>query len=272
MYSKRMRYFIFLFTLFIFNAAYSFDTVKLQTLPEYTSNNQQNTISNEEFNILEMKIFKKTFSHDSAKSRLERLEKEIFGMIQSGSDEDRFENLITASDYYLSGYRQTQSRAETQLQTGKKDKIDPRDYIVNYNFNDNSAHDAVPEYFNNNDSYDYNVKEKKPSKITKFFSDLVDILSSGVVTGYTLPMSGFGYDPFSTVNTIGGSDFSILPQFPIYMPQTSTYVKPYNYGRNPYIRGRRNYNPHYPKPYYNHNPYGNGNTKYQTGSGVKIIY
>ena len=267
-----MRYLIFLFTLFIFNPAYSFDTVKLQTHPEYSAENQQNSISNEEFNILEMKIFKKTFSHDSAENRLERLEKEIFGMIQAGSDEDRFENLITASDYYLSGYRQTQSRAETQLQAEKKNKIDPRDYIVNYNFDDNSDHAAVPEYFDNKDPYDYNVKEKKQSKIIKFFSDLADILSSGVVTGYTLPMSGFGYDPLSTVNTIGGSDFSILPQFPIYMPNTSTYQKPYYYGRRPYIHGRRNYNPHYIKPYYNHTPYGNGNTKYQTGSGVKIMY
>ena len=34
--------------------------------------------------------------------RLARLEKEIFGMEQKGNEKERFENLLTASDYYSS--------------------------------------------------------------------------------------------------------------------------------------------------------------------------
>ena len=235
---------------------------------------EESSISSDEFDAIEKKIFNKTFGTDSHKNRLSRLEKEIFGMEQKGNEEERFENLITASDYYSAGYRQNQNITKAK----EPQKIDPRDYIVNYNFDDNKYKEEkeIPKYKVSQGAY-YTVPDedepiKKKSKIVRFFEDIADAITSGVVTGYTLPTDSFGLDPFSTINNLGGTNYIGVPQFPTYYPQR--YISPYRYNRGyyPYIS---RYNHNYPPPprnNYRHNPYRTGRKNYNTGSGVRIIH
>lgn len=266
--------------LFYAGSAFSFENISVpaQNSGYSTENNEQNTISAEEFDILEKKIFRKTFGNDSAKNRLSRLEKELFGMEQKGNEEERFENLITASDYYQSGYRQAQSRADAQAQAKKKNEINPRDYIVNYNFDDNDYKEEreIPKYKVRQEPYSSSPVAAEPvrkkSKIIQFFEDIANAVTSGAVTGYTLPIDSFGIDPFG-INNFGGTNYIGVPQFPTYYPQS--YVSPYRYNRThyPYVSGyNRNYPPPPPKYNYNRNPYGVGRNNYNTGSGVRIIH
>lgn len=280
-----------LFLLLIVNScfAYSFENVSIPSAnSQYSANTTENSvISDEEFNILEKKIFNKTYSNDSAKNRLARLEKEIFGMEQKGSQEERFDNLITASDYYQSGYRQSKSIAEEKSKTKNNTeeyKINPKDYINDYNFGYESENEISPKYTMNQSpsSYENNYykepqKIKKQSAIKQFFSDIVDALTAGVVTGYTLPMDSFDYDPLGTYTNIGGSNFTVVPQFSTYtyIPQVNSYISPYRYNRQryPYItRNNYYYNPPPPRYNYNRTPYGNGVRNYKSGAGVRIIH
>ena len=241
----------------------------VSTQYEYQSN-----ISKEEFSALEKKIFKKTFDSDTSKTRLERLEKEIFGMLQKGDEQERFENLITASDYYASGYRPNTGNQYI------KPKINPKDYIVNYNFDDS---DDMREYsYSEQPDYgDYeSVKPNKKSKFLQFLSDIADALTAGVVTGYTLPIDDFGTDIINGINVLGGGNYIGVPQFPTYYPQRP--IRRHNYRPHPYYypnhyyqspsRYNHTYMPAPPRYNNYYSPYGNGRSNYNTGSKVKIIY
>ena len=241
----------------------------VSTQYEYQSN-----ISKEEFSALEKKIFKKTFDSDTSKARLERLEKEIFGMLQKGDEQERFENLITASDYYASGYRPNTDNQNI------KPKINPKDYIVNYNFDD-SNEDREYSYSKQPDYGDYeSVKPNKKSKFLQFLSDIADALTSGVVTGYTLPIDDFGTDIINGINVLGGGNYIGVPQFPTYYPQRP--IRRHNYRPHPYYypnhyyqspsRYNHTYMPAPPRYNNYYSPYGNGRSNYNTGSKVKIIY
>ena len=264
----------------MFNSSwvYAFENI---TLPAQNSEistpvENESQISKEEFDVLEKKIFKKTFDSDISKNRLERLEKEIFGMVQKGNEEERFENLITASEYYTAGYRQNQSNSIVRTENSQghdiQRKINPKDYIVNYNFDDSDENEDIIPYSAVGQPYSSKSipaePVKKRSKFMQFLSDVADALSTGVVTGYTVPINDFDIDTINGINTFGDNNYIGLPQSTVHYPRN---IGPYY--RHPYYPYATRSNNRYPSPRYNYiyNPYGSGRRNYQSGSGVKII-
>lgn len=259
-------------------------------------------IPNEEFCEIEKKVFKKTYQNDNAKNRLARLEKEIFGMEQSGENYlERFEILLTAAEYYQDGYRLSDNKKnENSFQRVDNGNLNSKNYIQNYNFDDDydNSDYRVPQsdYISpkiaqkNQTQYydDYDIDEekngKKKSKIKQFFSDLADILTAGVVTGYTLPMNGYDYglDSFGTYTDFAGSNFvgpptttyigpSRYSNYPSYV-RVPNMIRPPGYHRNPYSHGyhRPRYSPHYPNSGY-YRPNGIGVRNYGMGAKVRVI-
>ena len=102
-------------------------------------------------------------------------------------------------------------------------------------------------------------------------SGIADILSSGIVTGYTVPIDSYDINVPTGINTFSGTNYVGLPQFPAYYP--SQNINPYVYNRQNYIYvPRHRYNNYQPKYNYYNSPYGNGAHNYKSGARVKIIY
>lgn len=293
---KELFIFIFIQILFI-PPSFAFEDITLPQEGYEASYNAQieEKISNEAFCDIEKKIFKKTFSSDSASKRMSRLEKELFGMEQKGDIDDRFDNIITASQYYQEGYRAGKSSDYIKNEARPKysyDKLDSWNYIQDYdlperyedysaknNYNTPSVNTKNTEryYYDDNEN---NKTSQKGSKIKQFFTNLADILSAGVVTGYTPPLTGnYGIDSFST--NFGGAGYIGLPQFPtfVYTPGRNYYNSyspsqkyrnlPHSHRQPPphrYIPPPHNNN--YTNPHY----YGTGVKNYNSGAGIKIIY
>ena len=266
-----MKYFYLFLIMYIFSCpSFAFENI---VIPEANANyEQQSVISNEEFETLEKLILKKTYKSDSSSNRLSRLEKEIFGMEQKGDEEERYENLLTASEYYKDGYRANenniQKAQEPQYYTYN---YSPKDYIQTYETQKEEQPETRYYSYNNSGERYYpqnNTSNKKPSKIKQFLNDVIETFSTGVVTGYTPPLYYNNFDPLMGTSIIG------YPQFPAYARTPygySTGYYPYrnrNYGYSR-IHPSRNYN--YPRNNYYHNPYGNGIRTYNSGASVKII-
>ena len=261
-----MKHFLVLIILFIFiNGAESFDYVVIPNQSGYNTP-QKSSISNEEFETLEKKIFNKTFKGDSSQKRLSRLEKEIFGMEQRGNEEERYENLLTASDYNY------------ENKTYERNNDDAPQYYTYENTSKNKAY-----------AYDIPKEDKqKPSKVKQFFADLAEALTSGVMTGYSTPVY-YDIDPFAP-NFIG------YPSHATSFVNTPVYNHPsYHHRHYPYSpKATSPYNNYYPPPIapppvipgqypnpnitrrtypYNNNyyPYGTGNKIYGSGARVRII-
>ena len=134
-------FYLFLIILLSFNLSYAFETISIpnENALGTQSFNQTCPIADEEISDLEKIIFNKIYSNDNPQKRISRLEKEVFGMEQKGDYEYRFDSLLTVSDYYKSGYRQGENLA--QIQQNKYAfsdyKLNSKNYIQNYNFNDN---------------------------------------------------------------------------------------------------------------------------------------
>lgn len=62
--------------------------------------NEYATISQNELAQMEQRIFMKIYPHDNTQMRITRLEKEIFGAMQGGDLDERFETLQSATQYY----------------------------------------------------------------------------------------------------------------------------------------------------------------------------
>lgn len=274
-----MKYFYLVAVLFIFSSqVYSFENINIPL--EQSSNTQsQYYLSNEDFEFLEKKIFKKTYKTDSSKNRLARLEKELFGMEQTGDVEERYENVLTASEYY----EDTIKRKESSYQKENEPKYytyeySPKDYPQNTkNNNQNNLYD------NNKDYYSYSQpKPQKPSKVKQFLSDIVETFAAGAATGITPPIY------YSDLDSLGGSSFYGFPQitqFPSYVniPNPRYYYPPVS--RASYSPANRNYyyprhfpppppsgNRYYPRRNnYSYNPYGTGTGTYNSGTRVRII-
>ena len=276
-----MKNFYCIFIILFFSSnAFAFENIVIPN--ENSSYSQAQTIiNNEDLEPLEKQILKKSYTNERPLKRLSRLEKEVFGMEQTGDIEDRYENLLTAAEYYKSGYRQGESLTE--------EKETPQYYTYkngnkNYDYVDSKtnkqksyAEDYEPQYYTDNSS------NKKPSKVKQFFNDLADVLSSGIVTGYTPPVYYSNFDP------LDGTSFSSYPQIP---PVTSYINTPRPY-YNPYTRYNRPYYNSYVRPYYKQNNYynpppppsrhnyrqsspyyrypGNGASNYGSGTRVRII-
>ena len=80
---------------------------KYMSLAERTDNISQKigigeflNISPRELSSMEQRIFLKTYPQDDAEMRITRLEKEIFGAMQGGNIQERFETLQSATKYY----------------------------------------------------------------------------------------------------------------------------------------------------------------------------
>ena len=228
-------------------------------------------ISNEEFETLEKEIFNKTFKGESSQKRLSRLEKEIFGMEQKGNEEDRYENLIAATDYNSGNKAYGINKEES-----------PQYY----------SYPNTSKNYYKNENYDATKNNKqKSSKVKQFFNDLAEALFSGVMTGYTTPVY-YDIDPFAP-NFIGyPSHASSYINTPVYnypyhsrhIPHSSNYTSPYsNYypppvapppvipRQYPNSNITRRYGG-YPSPYRNnYYPYGTGNKIYGSGTRVRII-
>ena len=284
-------FYVIVFLCLFSYSAFAFETVSIPTENSFVEQKAEEKcpISDEEFSELEKIILKKTYSKESPQKRISRLEKEIFGMEQKGNYEDRFDNLLTASDYYKSGYRQGENIAQGQQKSNiHPQELNSKNYIKNYNFDD--IYDDVPEqkYYAQNkpQNYyydeDYEAEQKpkqKQSKIKQFFSDLVDVLSAGVVTGYTPSINSYGFDPFDTFTNIGGSNFIGLPQSPsgVYVPRMNNnyynsyvprryYAPPpprHRYNGYPLPPPRRTYNSYYRNPV---------PQTYNSGAGVRILH
>ena len=189
-----MRFLYIFVVIFIFSSkAIAFENVFIPN--ENSSYTQfQNLISNEELESLENQILKKNFKNDPPLKRLARLEKEIFGMEQNGDIENRFENLLTASEYYKSGYRQGQNTPQND------NDVQYYTYKAPSNNYNNSITDESykNKYYPKNEKipteYSSSQKDNKQSKIKQFFEDLAEILSAGVVTGYTPPVYNNSFD------------------------------------------------------------------------------
>ena len=229
----------------------------------------QEKISNEEFSDLEKKVFKKTFPNDSAQKRMIRLEKELLGMEQNGNIEDRFDNLITASQYYQEGYRAGEkSNYKTENnKVNTYDKLDSWNYIQTYDLPESYEDYSAKNNYQPEQKYyyeDYNGEkartQPKPSAIKQFFSNLASILSAGAVTGYTLPMTGsYGLSPIDTYTNFIGPSYIGMPQFPNYVYSPSNRIP------------NRYYSPHIPP---RHRPVvpQNSARSYGSGAGVRLIY
>ena len=237
----------------------------------------QSLISNEDLETLEKQILKKIYKNEPSLKRLSRLEKEIFGMEQNGDIEQRYENLLTAAEYYNSGYRKNENIIQQKNNSPQyytyDDTYDDFEYIKSKPNKTQYYSKDIPEY------YESKAQPQKQSKIKQFFNDLAEVLSAGVVTGYTPPVY---YNDF---DILGGSSLG-YPQIPqvqtyINIPQPNYYSHvhyPYNKYSNPYYPRRYypqsnrtyRYNRVHPN-YRNYRPYGNGTSRYGSGSGVHII-
>ena len=268
-----MKKFYIIFVIFVLcSNVFGFENVVVPN-SQGTFHSSQNAISNGEIETLEKQILKKVFNADSPLKRISRLEKEVFGMEQKGDIQERYENLLTASDYYKDGYRTNNKISEESK---------PQYYTYDYspkNYNQtNLPENSIKQNFNNYD-FDYYIPQKtsqqKQSKVKQFFTDLAEALSAGVVTGYTTPVY-YDIDPFAP-NFIG------YPQTPNYVntpqttrihsyhnpyiPRTTTYSVPYN---NFYMPPSTYNNYYAPRRTY-YRPYGPSSTTYGSGTRVKII-
>ena len=262
-------FYLILIIILSLNQAFAFETVSIPTESSYAAQNEKELcpITDEEFSQIEKIIFKKTYSNDSPQKRISRLEKEIFGMEQKGDYEDRFDNIITAADYYKSGYRKSENTAQTQDNT---QTLNSKNYIQNYNFDDEKEKTyfskTQPQKYYNDDG---EKVQKKQSKIKQFFSDLADIFSGGVVTGYTPSMQNYGYDPYDAFTTIGGIGGISPSPMGVYIPRYNRYNSSY-YQRKYYnYPPRHNYYNPPPPPRRNYYPSAGG---YNSGAGVRIIH
>ena len=268
-------YCIFIILLFSSNV-FAFENIVVPN--ENSSYSQaQMLINNEDLEPLEKQILKKTYKNDAPLKRLSRLEKEVFGMEQNGDVEERYENLLTAAEYYKAGYRQGESLSE--------EKETPQYYTYqnnNKNYDYSNPKPQKQQYYTEDYEPQYyadNSQNKKPSKIKQFFSDLADVLSSGVVTGYTPPVYYDSFDPLVS-----------YPQIPpitsyVNIPRTNySYYRPYNRYRpySSYYKPYYNKNRYYPlpppppkhsyrksSPYYRHP--GSGASNYGAGTRVRVI-
>ncbi len=249
-------------------------------------------VSDEEFNELEKKVFKKIYSNDTAQKRLGRLEKEVLGMEQGGDIQDRLDNLYTAMQYYQEGYRVGENstpKNNAQYSEITQPTLNSWNYIQEYDLP--KDYEPLKDYDNQNNysfktaqkqkyiTEDYLNREninKKESKIKRFFNSLVDILSLGVVTGYTpsVGVGGFGTpDMFDSYSVFGGSNIIGLPQrpgyvrMPRYMSSPNYYSSyPKRYISPPPIPPSSRYNPHHPYTR------GSGVRTYGSGARASIIY
>ena len=62
--------------------------------------NEYSTISQNELAQMEQRIFMKIYPNDDSQMRITRLEKEIFGAMQAGDLDERFNTLKSATQYY----------------------------------------------------------------------------------------------------------------------------------------------------------------------------
>ena len=259
----------------------------------------KNVISDEEFSDIEKRILKKTYPNDTSQNRLSRLEKTIFGMEQSGDNyEDRFENLLTAAEYYQDGYRQGEStkkyNEEKKYYSADNSELNSKNYIQNYNFKPEyeqapttaKTASSYPKDYPQEEYYqvpsenyqNYDTNKKKPSKIKQFFTDLADILVGGAVTGYTMPMNSYGISPYDAIMDLGGSSYISPPAY--YSPRiinSPSYYNSYVPRRNYIPAPRYNYygRPSMGSRYYpstsTYRPAGVGSRTYGSGMGVHII-
>ena len=232
-----MRYLICLFLiLFSFEIAFAYESVVVPEIKEKNIFQGNNVIPSEEYDVLEKKVFKRTFKNESSLNRLARLEKEIFGMEQKGDEEERFENLLTASDYYSSD----------NSNYGMSDDSIPQYYTYKNSIKNYKQDDFAKSYNDEN-------PPQKVSKIKQFMNNVAETFSDGYVTGYTPPVNYGYYNPIVYSNS----------SYPIINRRYNSYVRPY-YKSPQYMRHNSYY---YPK--YNHN-FPSGRI-YNNRMGVKII-
>jgi len=135
-------------------------------------------VSPRELSKMEQKIFMETYPNDDIDMRITRLEKEIFGAVQGGEIEERFDTLKNAAKYYNT-YPQ--------------------------NFSNQKFYYSAPSY-----------TAAVPAKITipSIIRNLGSFFSQGALTGYSpnivypnnIPYNSF--DPFSSVSRGMQNSFS----------------------------------------------------------------
>lgn len=232
-----MKQFILLILiLFSFNDVFAYESVFVPEIKDKSLSQSNSAISSDEYEELEKKIFKKTFKNENSLKRLARLEKEIFGMEQKGNEKERFENLLTASDYYSS----------SNLNYKQAEDITPQYYTYE---------DSTKNYRQEDFAKSYNDENppQKVSKIKQFMNNVAETFSDGYVTGYTPPVNYGYYNPIVYSNS----------SYPIVNRRYNSYVRPYY--KSPQYMRHNNY--HYPK--YNHNfP---TRRIYNNRMGVKVI-
>lgn len=88
----------------VFNRTYpamSYEQRVNNIIVNYKNNNlTANSAVNKKLNKMEKKVFRRTFSDDSAENRISRLEEQIFGTIQNGDINSRYDMLSKAVSHY----------------------------------------------------------------------------------------------------------------------------------------------------------------------------
>lgn len=118
---------------------------------------------------LENKVFNRTFTGDYNLSRLQRLEKQVYGAVQTGDAQNRLQRLLVAARSYSPNpynyYQQNQTASNLQNQYNP------------YNaYNTNNPYNPYSQY-----------RPFKQSKIRNF----LNTFSGGTLTGWSPPVTGY---------------------------------------------------------------------------------
>ena len=176
-------------------------------------------ISSKDLSNIEKRILGKSYKKDNLQNRLSRLEYQIFGATQSGKPDERYETILTASNHY----------------TNFSNEI--TNPLNNFSSSTISSTGGIKNAFKN-----------------AFNS----ITSVGSITGYTPPISPYGFN----------MPYGFDPRYGTYGPRNNFYSH-----KCPHNNLKMGFGP---SRYYNPQPnqinrYYNYNNNFNTGMGVRIL-
>lgn len=177
-------------------------------------------ISSKELAAIEKKVLGRSYKKDDLSNRLSRLEYQILGATQSGKPDERYQTILTASNHYMN----FDNAITTPLNTITSSSVSPI-----------TATGGIKNAFKN-----------------VFHT----ITNAGSLTGYTPPISPYGYS----------APYGFDPRYGTYGPKNPLY----GYGMNPY-----SYNMGMPSGYHRsirtNRGYYNMNRNCGSGMGVRIL-
>ena len=181
-------------------------------------------IPSKELASIEKKILGKSYKKDNINNRLARLEYKMLGASQSGKIDERYQTILTASNHYMDFGNSISNPLTTFTTT------------------------SIPSTSG--------IK-------TAFKNAFNTIRSTGSITGYTPPISPYGFN----------TPYGFNPQFGTFGPRNPIYRTPCPHHHRPHIGiNNSRYTPHYSSTYPQHNTgYYNFNNNFTTGMGVHIL-